>query len=103
LNEKNIQQVLELEKEAQAIYEAAIREAQQIPVDAEKEAQALIEKTRTDAQAEAQQLIAKAKSGEETAQILAQAEEKVRQFETLATGNLDHAVSYVIARVVGKG
>ena len=103
MNEKSILQVLELEKVAQAIYEAAIHEAQQLPVDAEKEAQALIEKTRADAQAEAQQLIAKARSEEETAQILTQAEEKVRQFETLASGNQDHAVSYVIARVVGKG
>jgi vacuolar-type H+-ATPase subunit H len=103
LNEKSILQVLELEKEAQAIYEAAIREAQQLPVDAEKEAQALMDKTRVDAQAEAQQLIAKARSEEETAQILAQAKKKVQQFETLASGNLDHAVNYVIARVVGKG
>jgi hypothetical protein len=103
LNEKSILQVLELEKEAQAIYEAAIHEAQQLPVIAEKEALALVEKTRADAQAEAQRLIANAKSEEETAQILAQAEAKVRQFEAIASGNLDHAVSYVIARVVGKG
>jgi len=48
LNEKNIQEVLEIEKQADAIHEAALHEAQQIPVQAEQEAQALIEKARAD-------------------------------------------------------
>ena len=50
MNEKQIQQVLKIEKEAQEIQEAAMKEVQQLPVSAEQEAQALIEKARAEAQ-----------------------------------------------------
>ena len=46
MNEKHIQQVLEIEKQAQEIQEAAVREAQQLPILAEQEAQALVEKAK---------------------------------------------------------
>ena len=42
MNEKRIQQVLDLEKQAREIYEASVSEAAQIPVAAEKDVQALI-------------------------------------------------------------
>jgi vacuolar-type H+-ATPase subunit H len=102
LNEKRIQQVLEIEKQAQAIYEQAISEAEQLPLLAEKEVQLLIEKARADATEEARQMIARAQSQDESAQILADADEKVRRTETLAAGNLDRAVAYVLARVIGR-
>ena len=41
MNEKHIQQVLEIEKKAQEIQEQAQREAQELPRIAEQEAQAL--------------------------------------------------------------
>ena len=67
LNEKLIQQVLEIEKQAQAIHEVAVREAGQLPTRAEQEAQALIEKARADAQEQARQLAADAQAQEEAA------------------------------------
>ena len=62
MNEKRIQQVLEIEKQAKTIHEAALHEAEQLPVLAEKEAQALIEKTRQDAQEEARRVVARAQA-----------------------------------------
>ncbi|HSM72971.1 MAG TPA: hypothetical protein VK851_15650 [Anaerolineales bacterium] len=101
MNEKHIQQVLEIEKEAQEIHDEAVKEAQQLPVRAEQEAQALVEKAKVDAQKEAREMVEKAKSGEGGGQILSEAEEKNRQFEALAMSNFDRAVAYVIDRVVG--
>ena len=46
MNENRIQQVLEIEKQAQEIHEKAISEAQQLPVQAEQEGQDLKESAR---------------------------------------------------------
>jgi len=101
MNEKQIQQVLEIEKQAQEIHEAAVREAQQLPVQAEQEAQALIEKARVEAQAEAQKLVTQAQADDETGRILADAEETNKQMEAAAKKNFDRAVNYILERVVG--
>ena len=103
MNEKLIQQVYEIERQAQAIHEAALREAEQIPIQAEREARALIEKARVDAQEEARQLVANAQAQEECARILAHAEEEVRRMEALAMSHFDSAIAYVLNRVAGKG
>ena len=102
MNEKHIQQVIEIEKQAQEIHEAAMREAQQLPVLAEQEAQALIEKTRADAQQKAREMVSEVKTDEESARILSEVEEKNKQFEALAMSNLDRAVTYVLERVIGR-
>jgi len=102
VNEKHIQQVIEIEKQAQEIHEAAMREAQQLPVLAEQEAQALIEKTRADAQQKAREMVSEVKTDEESARILSEVEEKNKQFEALAMSNLDRAVTYVLDRVIGR-
>ena len=102
MNEKRIQQVLDIEKEADAIHDKAVDQAKLLPVQAEQEAQALIEKAREQAEEEARKLMAAAQAEEERAQILAQAEEKVRKTDALAMSNFNRAVSYVLARVVGR-
>ena len=102
MNEKHIQQVLEIEKQAQEIHEAAVKEAQQLPVTAEQEAQALIEKTRAEAEQKAREMVSGVKADEESARILAEAEEKNKQFEGVAGSNLDRAVNYVLDRVIGR-
>lgn len=103
MNEKRIQQVLEIEKQANAIREAMIREASQLPGQTEKEAQTLIDQSRADAEREAQAIIAKAQSEQDTESILTQVHEKIEQTESLAQGNFNHAVTYVISRVIGRG
>ena len=102
VNEKHIQQVLDIEKQAQEIHESAMKEAQQLPVTAEQEAQALIEKARAEAEQKAREMVSGVKADEESARILAEAEEKNKQFEAVAAGNLDRAVNYVLDRVIGR-
>lgn len=102
MNENRIQQVVEIEKQAQEMHEKAVREAQQLPLLADQEAQTIIEKTRAQAYEEARQLVAKAQADDEVAAILARAEEKNRQTEALAMSNFDRAVAHVLDRVIGR-
>jgi len=102
MNERNIQQVLNIEKQAQEIHDAAMKEAQQLPLVTEQEAQASIEKARAEAQQKAREMISEVKADEESARILSEVEEKNKQFETLALSNIDRAVSYVLERVIGR-
>ena len=102
MNEKRIQQVLDIEQQAQGIYQAAVNEAKQLPVQAEQEAQVMLERARVEAEQEAQQMLAKAQSGDESAQILSQAEEKIRSTDAKAQSNFNRAVADVLYRVVGK-
>jgi vacuolar-type H+-ATPase subunit H len=102
LNEKRIQQVLDIEREAEAIRAKAVSEAEQIPVRAEQESQELIEKARAAAQEEARRLLLKAQAEQESAGILSETEERVRRIETTAMRNFDRAVTYVLNRVVGR-
>ena len=101
MNEKHIEQVLEIEKKAKEIHDGAMKEAQQLPVQAEQEAQALIEKAKVDAQQEAREMVSKVKSDEGGSQILSEAEKKNRDFEAVAMSNFDRAVAFVVDRVVG--
>jgi vacuolar-type H+-ATPase subunit H len=102
VNDKYIQQVLDIEKRAQEIHDTAVKEAQQLPVTAEQEAQALIEKARREAEGQAREMISAVKADEESARILAEAEEKSRQLEGVAASNFDRAVNYVLERVIGR-
>lgn len=102
LNEKSIQQVLAIEKQARDAYEAALNEAKEIPRQAEQDAQRIVEKARAEAEIQARQLIENAQSDEESARILTQTEEKVRHTEALATRNFERAVTHLLCRVVGR-
>lgn len=99
---QHIQEVLNIEKQAQAIHEAAVRDAEQMRIQAEKKAQALLKQARMDAQEKAHQLVTNSKSQEECSHILTQAEDYIRSMEVLAKQNQDYAVSYVLDRIVGR-
>jgi vacuolar-type H+-ATPase subunit H len=102
VNEKHIQQVLDIEKKAQEIQEQAEREAQELPRLAEQEAQALITKAKAEAQEEGRRIIAEAQAGDEAKEILAEVERKNSELEAKASDNLDKAVTYVLERVIGR-
>lgn len=102
MDQRRIQQVLDIEKQAEEIHQAALKEAQQLPVMAEQEAQALIEKARADAQQQAREMVSGVKADEEGARILSEVEEKNKQFEAQAMKNFDRAVNFVLERVAGK-
>ena len=101
-NELLIQKVLEIEKDADKVYEKGVHEAEQLPIHADQEAQAMLEKSRQTAQAEAAQMVDKAKVQQQSADIQAEAEKNIQHIETLASSNFNRAVSYVIARVIGR-
>ncbi len=99
---ERIQQVLEIEKRAHDIRDAAAAEAEKIPAQAEREAREMLEKSRTDAREKARQNTAQVQSNDESTRILSQAEEAAKRNKALAMNNFDRAVAYVIERVIGK-
>ena len=101
MNEQRIQQVLEIEKQAQEIHQAALRDAEELQKQAEQEAQTLIEKTRAEAQDEAKHLASDRQADDECARILAEGEEESHELETLAVQHFDRAVDYVLNRLIG--
>ena len=102
MNEKYIQQVLEIEKQAQEIHEAAVKEAQQLPIQAEQEAQALIAKAKADAHEEARQMLAGLQPGDASGQGETVVAAGNSEFEASAKQNFDKAVAFVLERVIGK-
>ncbi len=102
MNKQRIQQVLEIENQAQAIHETAVHNAEQLQKQAEQEAQALIKKTRAKAQKEAQSLKADIRAKDECEHILTESEDRSHHLETLAAEHFDRAVDYVLDRLIGK-
>ncbi len=99
---KNIEQVIEIEKQAQTVSQAAIKDAEKLPAQAQEEAQALLEQTHREAEQEAPRILENARAEEESARILSEAQQKADQDKALAEKHLDEAVRFVIDRVSGK-
>ena len=102
MNERYIQRILELEQQAEGIQEDARREAGQLPVRAQREAEVLIEQVRAQAQAEADRLVSQAEAKTECEQILADARDAAGRMETLAMTHFDRAVTFVLDQLVGQ-
>jgi len=102
LNEKRIQEVIEIEKQASDAYNKAVKDAERIPAQAEKDAKSLLEKARSEGETEAAELLAKSHPKEECDRILADAEKQIQHAETCAKRHHDRAVTYVISRVLGR-
>jgi len=102
LNEKRIEEVIAIEKHASEVYNKAVKDADRIPVQAEKEAKSIVEKARAEAEAEAQEMLANCQPTTECDKILADAENQIKHNEAAAKHNFDRAVTYVISRVLGR-
>ncbi len=102
MNEKRIEQVMQIENEAQQILDAAKKESARIPLEAEREGREIVERARAEAESAARQLIERASDPEDGASILADAEKRAQASEAAAKKNLDRAVEYVLARVLGE-
>lgn len=102
MNEKHIQQVLEIEKQAQEIQEQARREAQEIPAKAEQEAQEIIAKAKVKAQEDARKMIESVQSGDASNQVESDETSGNSEFEASARKNFDKVVAFVLDRVIGK-
>lgn len=101
MNESRVQQILAYEKKASEIYEAALKEADQLPKMAEQDAQAMIEKARQQAEAEARALLAESSSDESASQISEQMQDQLVRTEKLARMHHERAVDYTLARMIG--
>jgi vacuolar-type H+-ATPase subunit H len=102
MSDDRIQQVLQIEKEAQDLFDSANREAEQLLIQAEQEANSLVESEKAAAEEEARQLVGKADAEKESKRILTEADEKVNRTNNLAKGHFERAVSYVLNRVAGR-
>jgi len=101
MNNKHIEEVLDIEKQARNIHDTAVREAQQLPILAEQDAQGIIEKAKVEAQEEARKLVERAQVEEETVRILNASEIKNKQMDGAANKNFDRAVNYILNQVTG--
>ena len=102
MNEERIQQLKEIEKNAQTLFEAAVQEAQRLPQQAKAQARELLETSRSTAQKEAQRIISAAKDNSENDRFVKQAEEDAKRKEALAMNHFDRAVNYVLHRITGR-
>ncbi len=101
MNEDRIQQIMAFEKKAMELYEAAIKQAEQLPNIAEQDAQEMIAKARREAQEEARKLVEQSTVEEELARLLEQLTESLTRTEQLAKINRDRAVDYALHRLIG--
>lgn len=102
MNEDLVQRVVEIELQAQKIYDTACKEAQEMVQRAEQEAQEIIAKARRETLIETEQLIQSAEEQDESQRLLAQAEAEAARRETLATKQFDRALQYVLLRLAGR-
>jgi vacuolar-type H+-ATPase subunit H len=102
VNEKRIREVIEVEKRALDMVAQANREAEQIPVEAEARAASIVDMARAAARDEAQRMVQRAKEGQESSGILAQAAVRMSQTAGLAEKNLEKAVMFVLERVLAR-
>jgi vacuolar-type H+-ATPase subunit H len=102
MDEKRIEQVLEIENQAKEVHESALREAEQIRLQAEQDAQALIEKAKADAEQEGRWIVAHVQVEDERDRILSQAEQDAREMEGIAMVHFERAVTFILNQVIGK-
>ena len=102
MNEKRIQEVIDIEKQAERILLTAQTEAEKLPVQAEVEAQELLTEARAAAERDARQMVDQARAEDQTAAIVTASEEKIRESELLAAKHLEQAIAYVLEQVIGK-
>jgi len=102
MNEKRIQEVIDIEKQAEAILLAARTEADRLPLQAEADAQEILTEARAAAERDARQMVEQARADDQTGTIMAAADNRIRESELLAANHLEEAIRFVLDRVIGK-
>jgi vacuolar-type H+-ATPase subunit H len=101
MNEKRIQDVIEVEKQAEEMLAAASRAAEELPAKAEAEAREILERARVSAKQEAKDMLDRSAGEDESQTILAEAEKKMGEYDRLAEKNFESAVEFVLQKVIG--
>jgi vacuolar-type H+-ATPase subunit H len=101
MNEKRIQEVIEIEKQAQQLLATASRAAEDLPAKAEIEAREIIEQARAAARQEAKKLLERTAAEDEAAEIISTSQAKMGEGDRLVEKNMEKAVTYVLQQVIG--
>ena len=104
MGHETVARILAIEKAAATKHSEAQQQAASLLAAAEKAAISLHERTLAQAQQQAEQILAAGKQQAEAnhAQIIAQAGADAQRLDTAAAQNLEHAVDFVLARVIGQ-
>ena len=99
MNKQKVQQILQIESNAQKIRSDAQQAAKQMLIDVQVEVSQLQSQVRQDAEQETEQILNQALSKEKGSRILNQAKTSGQKKETLAKQNFDHAVDFVLEQI----
>lgn len=104
LDEKIIQKILDIEREAAGIRSQAEQEAASRVESARQEAKTMVAQAREQAAREADALLAEARAWAESEQqrILGEAEQDMERLGTLAASNSESAARFVLEQVVSE-
>ena len=100
MDEKRIQEVMQVEKRAEELLASATREAGDLPAQAESEAREMLAKAREAAKAEADDLVERAQSEVNATEIMSKTQEKIRQAKALGLKNFERAVAFVLEQLL---
>ena len=100
MNEERLRQILEIEAQAQTLYDQALSETNIIPAQAEAQVRELIETTKKQAEDDAAKLIDEICDPLIIQSVLKKNIQKMQQREALANANMPKAVDYVLQSIL---
>ncbi len=103
MNEERVRQILQIEQQAAALYDAAVVEADGLPRAAEAQARSERDRILGEARAEAGRRREAARAERESAEILTGADGEIRRMQARAKENFERAVSFLVEQAAGTG
>jgi len=100
VNEERLRQILEIEAQAQTLYDQALSETNIIPAQAEAQVRELIETTKKQAEDDAAKLIDEICDPLIIQSVLKKNIQKMQQREAMANANMSKAVDYVLQSIL---
>lgn len=100
MNEERLRQILEIEAQAQTLYDQALSETNIIPAQAEAQVRELIETTKKQAEDDAAKLIDEICDPLSIQSVLKKNIQKMQQREAMANANMSKAVDYVLQSIL---
>lgn len=104
MSQETVAQILAIEQNAARLHDEAEQQAADLVVEAKKAADLLYQQELEHARQQAEAIIAagKEKAEVEHARIIAQANADAQRLDTLAAKNLEHAVDFVLSRIISR-
>lgn len=100
MDEERLKRILDVEDEAQMLYEQAVLETNLIPAKAEEQVKLLIDQARQQAEADAKKLINSLCDPQHVKDVLDKNMQKMQQREALADANMPKAVQFVLQNLL---